>query len=213
MVNRGASRLTDKQEKGINNMDVKELRNKLVDVTGIIWRETTPDNRGHVFEWIHPDAPKGNEIDGTQITWLSGAGSVAVYSEDQELMFMQKVTELDGRLKIAVEYAQMAGGLQAQFPDLTNKPTLESCTLAVEGIWLSEDHKPAFSGGADGVSWWTKDNYVAEYDSSKQAFVIWHEGSYWIAGTPKGYVDALAKAAIDIELMEFVRLKRSVSEK
>jgi hypothetical protein len=194
-------------------MELKELRNKLVDVTGKIWRETESDNRGHVFQWIHPDAPKGREIDGVEISWLPGTGHVAVYSSDKELMFMQKVIELDKRLEIAVDYAQMAGGLKDQFPTITNLPTLESCTLAVEAIWLSEDHEPGFSGSADGVSWWTKDNYVAEYDNTKQAFVIWHEGMYWIAGTPKGYVDALAKAAIDIELMEFNRLKRLVSEK
>ena len=192
-------------------MEIKELRSKLVDVTGKIWRETLADSRGHVFQWIHPDAPAGREIDGVEITWLSGAGHVAVYSSDKELMFMQKVSELDKRLEIATDYAQMAGGLLENFPDLTNLPTLESCTLSAEAIFLSEDQKPGFTGSSMGVTWDTLQGYVCEYDSSKQAFVIWRNGMYWIAGTPKGYVDALAKAAVDVELMEFNQLKREVS--
>ena len=146
-------------------MEIKELRNKLVDITGKIWREAESDSRGHVFQWIHPDAPAGKEADGTEITWLSGSGHVAVYSSDKELMFMQKVSELDQRLTIATE----------------------------------------------GVMWQTSDDYACEYDSSKQAFIIWHQGMYWISGTPKGYVDALAKAAADVEHMEFIRLQRELS--
>ena len=69
-------------------MKAKELRSKLVDITGTIWRETESDTRGHVFDWIHPDGAKEHEVDGVQITWLPGAGHVAVYSEDKELMFM-----------------------------------------------------------------------------------------------------------------------------
>ena len=192
-------------------MEIKELRNKLVDITGKIWREAESDSRGHVFQWIHPDAPAGKEADGTEITWLSGSGHVAVYSSDKELMFMQKVSELDQRLTIATDYAQMAGGLAKSYSGLTNMPTLESCTLAAEAIVLSEDQYSGFCGSKEGVMWQTSDDYACEYDSSKQAFIIWHQGMYWISGTPKGYVDALAKAAADVEHMEFIRLQRELS--
>jgi hypothetical protein len=196
---------------GISTMKVTELRGKLVDITGAIWREANADTRGHVWDWVHPDAPKAHEIDGVQITWLPGAGHVAVYSEDKELMFMQKLGDLDKRLKFAVGYAQMAGGLVTEYPELDNVPNLDSCTMAVNGIALTEDVDPAFYGSEDGVGWWHDGQFVCEYDSGKLAFIVWANGSYWVSGTPQGYVESLAQAKIDLEIMEFNRLKREVA--
>ena len=191
-------------------MEFEELRNRLVDVTSIIWREAAPDSRGFVFDWIHPDVAPEHAIDGVQLTWQRGADYVGVWTEDKELMFTQKLDELDARLSIAIEYAQMAGGLLREFPDLTNIPTITACQMAVEGIYLSGDYSPAFYSSADGVGWWYGDGYACEYDSAKQAFVIWHGGSYWIAATPEGYVKALEKAAIDVERMAFEKLKNEL---
>lgn len=194
-------------------MELNEFRNKLVDLTGKIWLEGDLDKRGWVFDWIHPDAPFGNQLDGVQIVWAGADSLVEVYSEDNELMFTQKLEELDQRLTIAVGYAQMAGGLTKNYPELINLPTMQSCTQATEALFLANDLDPAFFGSSDGVGWWTEQGYVAEYDSNKQAFIIWYEGSYWIAGTPQGYVEALKKAEADIEKMLFHKLKSEVSEK
>lgn len=194
-------------------MELNEFRNKLVDVTGRIWLQAEADKRGHVFDWIHPDSPIGDGKDGVQVTWAGNDSPIEVWSEDRQLLFSQKVDELDQRLTIAVGYAQMAGGLQKHFPEITNLPTIQSCTEATEALFLTNDLDPAFCGGSDGVGWWTEQGYVAEYDSTKQAFIIWYEGNYWIAGTPQGYVEALKKAESDIEKMLFQRLKNEVSEK
>jgi hypothetical protein len=194
-------------------MDIKELRNKLVDLTGKVWRKTDSDERGFVFDWIHPDAPEGHARDGVQLSWFEGSDLVKVWSEDGVLMYQQELSKLDQRLDIAIGYSQMAGGLQKHIPDIENIPDANSCTQAVEALFLSGDFDPAFSGGEDGVCWWTEQGYVAEYDSINQSFLIWFEGNYWVAGTPEGYVEALKKADADREKILFNKLKSEVAGK
>ena len=193
-------------------MNAQELKGKLTDVTGRIWRLDATDDRGHVFNWIHPDAPEGKQVDGTQITWQEDSDVVEVYSEDRELLYWQKVAELDNRLSLACDYAQMAGGLASMCEDKDKLPTAWACNQVVEALHLAGATEGLFTGGSDGISWWTDQNYVCEYDSGKEAFIIWHEGMYWIAGTPAGYVAALEKATADIERMLFNRMKADLEK-
>lgn len=193
-------------------MNAQELKGKLTDVTGRIWRLDATDDRGHVFNWIHPDAPEGKQVDGTQITWQEDSDVVEVYSEDRELLYWQKVAELDNRLSLACDYAQMAGGLAAMVQDKDKLPTAWACNQVVEALHLAGATEGLFTGGSDGISWWTDQNYVCEYDSGKEAFIIWHEGMYWIAGTPAGYVAALEKATADIERTLFNRMKADLEK-
>jgi hypothetical protein len=193
-------------------MNAQQLKGLLTDVTGRIWRLSGTDERGHVFDWIHPDAPTGDGVDGTQITWQEDSDVVEVYSEDRELLYWQKISELDNRLSLACDYAQMAGGLAAMIEDKDKLPTAWACNQVVEALHLAGATEGLFTGGSDGICWWTEENYVAEYDSGKEAFIIWHEGQYWIAGTPAGYVAALKKAATDIERMLFNRMKADLEK-
>lgn len=193
-------------------MNAQELKGQLTDVTGRIWRLSGTDERGHVFEWIHPDAPEGKQVDGTQITWQEDSDVIEVYSEDRELLYWQNVTELDNRLSLACDYAQMAGGLAAMVEDKDKLPTAWACNQVVEALQLAGEREGCFTGSTDGISWWTEQNYVCEYDSGKEAFIIWHEGLYWIAGTPAGYVAALKRAEADIEKMLFNRMKQDLEK-
>lgn len=193
-------------------MNVVELRNNITDLTGKIWRLNTSDERGYVFDWIHPDVDGPNAADGVQVAWEPDSDSVTVWSEDKELMFTQKIAELDARFTYATDYAQMAGGLATHFPDLTNKPTEYSCTQAVNAIHLSDDKDPAFCGGADGVSWWYTNEFVCEFNSEQDAFIVWSDGHYWIAATPAGYVASLKKAQADKEQMLFNKLKSDLEK-
>lgn len=193
-------------------MKAQELKGLLTDVTNRIWRLSGTDERGHVFDWIHPDVPTLASVDGTQITWQEDSDVVEVYSEDRKLLYSQKISELDNRLSLACDYAQMAGGLAAMVEDKDKLPTAWACNQVVEALHLAGATEGYFTGSTDGISWWTEENYVAEYDSGKEAFIIWHEGQYWIAGTPAGYVAALKKAAADIERMLFNRMKADLEK-
>lgn len=193
-------------------MKAQELKGLLTDVTNRIWRLSGTDERGHVFDWIHPDVPTLASVDGTQITWQEDSDVVEVYSEDRKLLYSQKISELDNRLSLACDYAQMAGGLAATIEDKDKLPTAWACNQVVEALHLAGATEGCFTGGYDGISWWTDENYVAEYDSGKEAFIIWHEGQYWIAGTPAGYVAALKKAAADIERMLFNQMKADLEK-
>lgn len=193
-------------------MKAQELKGLLTDVTNRIWRLSGTDERGHVFDWIHPDVPTLASVDGTQITWQEDSDVVEVYSEDRKLLYSQKISELDNRLSLACDYAQMAGGLAAMVEDKDKLPTAWACNQVVEALHLAGATEGCFTGSTDGISWWTDENYVAEYNSGKEAFIIWHEGQYWIAGTPAGYVAALKKAAADIERMLFNRMKADLEK-
>jgi len=183
-----------------------------MDVTGKIWRLRITDKTRNAFDYIHPDAPIGQGKDGVVVTWEQDSELLQVWSEDGELMYEQKIKELDTRFTMAVEYAQMAGGLLRHFPNLTNKPDLYSCTKAIEAIHLSGDLEPGFSGSKEGVSWWHGQDFVCEFDNERDAFIIWSEGMYWIAGTPAGYVKALEKAKADKERMLFTRMKADLEK-
>jgi hypothetical protein len=193
-------------------MNAQQLKGLLTDVTARIWRLSGTDERGHVFDWIHPDVATGNDVDGTQITWQEDSDVVEVYSEDRELLYWHKITELDNRLSLACDYAQMAGGLAAMVEDKDKLPTAWACNQVVEALHLAGELEGSFTGSMEGISWWTDQGYVCEYDSGKEAFIIWHEGHYWIAGTPAGYVEALKKAATDIERMLFTRMKADLEK-
>jgi hypothetical protein len=193
-------------------MNVSELKNLLMDSTGKIWRLADADKRGHVFDYYHPDSTTGDGRDGVQVTWKQDSDLLQVWSEDSELIYAHNLSQLDGRFTLAVEYAQMAGGLQKHYPNLTNKPNLYSCTKAVEAIQLSGDMDPGFCGSEEGISWWHGQDFVCEFDNEQDAFIIWSEGMYWIAGTPAGYVKALEKAKADKERMLFNQMKADLEK-
>lgn len=186
-------------------MNITELRNLLIDNTNRIWRESEIPGYGYRLDWIHPDAPEGRETDGTYLTWESDADNVKLFSSDDLCLYNLKIAELSEKFSIAIDYAQMAGGMAKQ------KVSIEACQIVTEALYLAGDLEPGFTGSEDGISWWTNNGMVAEYDVDKRAFIVWSEGLYWIAATPEGYVKALAKAEKDLEKMKFAQLKAELS--
>ena len=193
-------------------MNTKELKNKITDITGLLWQTSELGAGVYRFDWIHPDAPEGHEKDGTYITWSEDSDHCLVFSEDDVCLYSCEIASMNDKLKIAVFFAQMAGALEKSMGELTHKPTPEACSAAVEAIYLSGDLDPAFTGSKEGVSWWTEDGeFVCEYDSERGAYIVWNHGMNWISATPEGYVKSLEKAKKDLERIEFNRLKTELS--
>ena len=186
-------------------MNITELRNLLIDNTNRIWRDSEIPAYGYRLDWIHPDAPAGQEIDGTYITWETDSEYINLFSSDDLCLYNLKIEELNESFSIAIDYAQMAGGLAKE------KVSPEACRLVTEAIYLTGDLEPGFTGSAEGIDWWLENGMIAQYDVDKQAFIIWSEGMYWIAATPAGYVKAIEKAEKDIEKIKFNKLKNELS--
>lgn len=199
--NRGALAHEQKEKE----MNITELRNLLIDNTNRIWRESEIPAYGYRLDWIHPDAPEEREIDGTYITWETDAEYINLFSSDDLCLYNLKIDDLSDKFSIAIDYAQMAGGMAK------DKVSADACQIVTEALYLAGDLEPGFSGSESGIDWWTNNGMVAEYNVDKRAFIIWAEGLYWIAATPAGYVKALEKAEQDIEKMKFNQLKNELS--
>lgn len=194
-------------------MNITELRDLLTDATNRIWELSPITDKSYRLSWIHPDAPWESRHDGVYATWTEEEETINLFTEDDLLVYTSKIEELGPKFSIATDYAQMAGGLVKNFPALLNPPSADACQKVVEALYLAEDLEPGFTGSENGVSWWTSNGMVAEYDDLKKAFIVWNEGQYWVSATPAGYVKSLEKAEKDLEQQEFIRLKRELSEK
>lgn len=199
--------------KGKKKMNITELRDTITDLTGKIWREK---HLGHTIwrmDWIHPDGADGPHEDGTYLVWEENTDSIDVFTEDGVPVYHCQIPTMNEKLNIAVGYAQMAGGLHKQFPDMDNVPCFEGCNMVVEALYLAGDYDPAFCSGNDGVSWWTENgDFVAEYNNDQKAYIVWWQGLYWVSATPAGYIKSLEKARSDKEKIEFAKIKRELSD-
>ena len=194
-------------------INAKTLKNKITDTTGFSWETSELGSGVYRFDWVHPDAPEGHQKDGTYITWSEESEHCLVFSEDNVCFYSCEIATMNEKLKIAVLYSQMAGGLIASFGELDNPPTPEACNAIVEALYLAGDYDPAFTGSKSGVDWWTEDGeFVGEYVSKCDAYIIWNHGMHWSSATPEGYLKSLEKAKADCEKMEFNRLKSELSE-
>lgn len=179
-------------------------RRKLTDSTGYSFRTVEPKTKGeHRYGWFHLDV---QNYDGVEIGWFDDADVCSIYGEDGVCYAEVSEDSLETKLKNAIGYAQMAGGLTEHF-EVTNRPSFIQGQRMLSALEAIGELDADFSGSSDGVTVWLSDGFLFEDSAQNDEFHLYNEGMNWVASTPEGLVKILAKARVEVE-----RWKRAIEQ-
>lgn len=171
-------------------------RRKLTDNTGYSFRAVEPKTKGeHRYGWFHLDA---QSYDGVEIGWFDNADVCSIYGEDGVCYAEVSEDSFETKLKNAIGYAQMAGGLTKNF-EVTNPPSFTQGQRMLNALEAIGELDADFTGSSDGVTAWLSDGFLFEFNGRNDEFYLYKEGMYWVASTPEGLVKILKKARVEVE--------------
>lgn len=176
-------------------------RRKLTDSTGYSFRAVEPKTKGeHRYGWFHLDS---QNYDGVEIGWFDNADVCSIYGEDGVCYAEVSEDSFETKLKNAIAYAQMAGGLTQHF-EVTNPPSFIQGQRMLNALEAIDELDADFTGSSDGVTAWLSDGFLFEYSGENDEFYLYNEGMNWVAGSIEGLIKILKKARVEVERWEKV---------
>lgn len=156
------------------------MRNELINNTGYLFEEVESENKGEkAYAWTH-DEPEPHPS-GVVVSHPEGSDNVLVWIGGNNLMAEVPITELETRLKLAIDYAHMADGAEKMVELPKDLPNFYSCKQMIDALIAIEDYEASFSGSSEGIDAWLSDGILLEYDFEKDIFTFWKDGMNWYA--------------------------------
>jgi hypothetical protein len=156
------------------------MLNDLINNTGYLFQEVPSETDGTTaYAWIH-DEPEAHPS-GVVVTHPEGSDNVLVWIEGNNLMAEVPISQLNTRLKLAIDYAHMADGLAAVIEEEKDIPNFYSAKQMTDALIAIEDYEASFSGSSEGISAWLSSGFLLEYDMTKNMFTFWKDGMNWHA--------------------------------
>ena len=156
------------------------MLNDLINNTGYLFEEVPSETEGTTaYAWIH-DKPKAHPS-GVVVTHPEGSDNVLVWIEGNNLMAEVPISQLNTRLKLAIDYAHMADGLAAVIEEEKDIPNFYSAKQMIDALITIEDYEASFSGSSEGIDAWLSSGILLEYDFKDDLFTFWKDGMSWHA--------------------------------
>lgn len=176
-------------------------RRKLTDSTGYSFRKVHSKKENEQrYAWFHIDT---QNYDGVEVAWFDNDDVCSIYGEDGVCYAEVSEDSFETKLKNAIGYAQMAGGLTQHF-EVANPPSFTQGQRMLNALEAIGELDADFTGSSDGVTAWLSDGFLFEYSGENDEFYLYNEGMNWVASTPEGLVKILEKARLEVERWEKV---------
>jgi len=156
------------------------MLNDLINNTGYLFEEVPSETEGTTaYAWVH-DEPNPHPS-GVVVTHPEGSNIILVWIEGNNLMAEVPISQLNTRLKLAIDYAHMADGAAKMVELDKDMPNFYSAKQMVDALIAIEDYEASFSGCSEGISAWLSSGFLLEYDFAKDMFTFWKDGMNWHA--------------------------------
>lgn len=176
------------REKKVMKQD--QLRKKLIDATGEVWRNTTSEEMDWRFETIDMQADDLMERQDVEVRYVPGASAISVFTLDGLLIDVIQLDEIQRHLGLVREYARFANGFMEHFPEAQQRPSMAHCRAMTEALIAFGEKDPAYTASDLGISFWIGNGYLVEYREDLSAYLLWKDGEYSAAATTEGLISA-----------------------
>ena len=171
-------------------MKQDQLRKKLIDATGEVWKITTNEEMDWRFETIDIQAEDfGHERQDVEVRYVPGASAISVFTLDGLLIDVIPLDEIKRQLKLVREYGRFANGFSRDFPEAEQQPSMAHCRAMTEALIAFGIKEPDFTGSNLGIDFWVGNGYLVEYRENLSAYLLWKDGEYYAAATPEGLIN------------------------